>query len=191
MENAECDDDEEDSQVPTLVVSETHSHLFGKEILDSKYPHIVGEILEILATTSIMEPSKVSKEKGRRGQVVYAGPDFNKPLGREFKQRGWAARKVFYQNQKRYYIDVDFYKERIGLEIQMGKYAFVLHDLYKFQYLFGLDQLDVGVEIVPAASLQRRMYSGPATFESVMTAVCSHARNEPPIPLWFIGIDVV
>jgi len=176
--------------LPSLVVTETYSHLFGKEVLDAKYPHLVGEIIGVLTKTAIGRPSKVSKEKDKEGQLVYAGPDFNRPLTAEFNQLGWRRRKVFYPDQKRYFIDVDFFKDRVGLELQMGKYAFVLHDLYKFQYLFALDEIDVGVEIVPAASLQKRMYSGPASFESIITAIRSHARNEPPMPLWFIGIDV-
>jgi len=36
---------------------ETHSHLFGNEILDAKYPYTVQEIVAIPTTTTVPLPS--------------------------------------------------------------------------------------------------------------------------------------
>lgn len=176
-----------------ILILDSYSHMFGAEVLEFKYPALRSEILAVLANTEVPRATKPSKEKTRVGELVYSGEDLNEPLARALRQLGWQQRRVYWPDQRRYFIDVDFVKERVGLEVQFGKYSFVLHDFYKFQYLFGLSderQIDVGVEIVPSSNFQRRMYSGPAGFDSVVTAIRSHARNEPPIPLWIMGIDV-
>lgn len=167
--------------------------MFGAEVLEHSYSNLKSEIEQVITTTYIPLPSKTSKEKTKAGQVVYSGRDFNAPLEMAFRERGWQKRRATYPEQARFFIDVDFCKEKVGLEIQFGKYAFVQHDFYKFLYLFALDvenQIDVGVEVVPSANLQRRMYTGPANFESIVAAMKSHPRNEPPMPLWILGIDI-
>jgi len=101
---------------------------------------------------------------------------------------------VHYPGQSRFYIDVDFAKAQLAVEVQFGKYAFVQHDFAKFRYLFETSEpslrIDVGIEVIPSASLQKKMYSGPASFESVTTSLLAHARNDPAVPLWILAIDV-
>ncbi len=125
---------------------------------------------------------------------MWSGKDFNNPLKAALQSQSWDKRKVHYPGQKRFYIDVDFAKGQVAVEIQFGKYAFVQHDFAKFRYLFEIDdptlRIDVGIEVVPSASLQRKMYSGVANFDSVTTSLLAHARNDPAVPLWILAIDV-
>jgi len=175
-----------------LKITDSYSHLFGEQILKYEYAEIYNEIKKIL-TKTIIKPTKISKEQGREGLLLFSGPDFNVPIGEILSQKGWLKRKVYYPNQHRFFIDVDYCKKRVGCELQFGKYAFVQHDIYKFLYLFSAgktDAIDVGIEVIPSATLARKMYSGVAVFDSVITAVKGHARNEPAMPIWFVGIDI-
>ncbi len=180
--------------MPRLIVVDSYSHMFGEGVLDALYPSAKAEIRDILTTTSIPMPSKVSDEKTKRGKLVWSGKDFNEPLAREFRKQGWETRRFFYPGQAQYYIDVDFCKDRVSVEVQFGKYAFVQHDLAKFRYLFELadeeKRIDVGVEVIPCANLQRQMYTGPANFESIVASMKAHVRNDPAVPLWIMAIDV-
>ena len=181
-------------QMPQIRIVDAYSHMFGESVLDQLHPSLKKEVVAILTTTPIAGQSKPSAEKTKRGKLVWSGKDLNGPLGKEFRRSGWTRRKVFYQGQSRYFIDVDYCKAGVAVEIQFGKYAFVQHDFSKFRYLFEESnehyRIDVGIEVVPAASLQRQMYTGPANFESVVASLRAHARNDPAVPVWLLGIDV-
>lgn len=180
--------------MPTLTIAKEYSHLFGKTVIGHLHPALHDEIIRVLTNTVIPPMTKPSKEKTKVGQLVYRGPDFNQPLTDALKAAGWAPRRLQYDPEQSYSITVDFAKGGVGLELQFGKYSFVQHDFYKFQYMFQArvqGNIDVGVEVVAVANLQRRMYTGPASFESVEAALRAHARNEPPVPIWLIGVDVV
>jgi len=179
--------------MPRVVIVDSYSHMFGKSVITSLYGHVQKQIVDVLTTTPIGSPSKISDEKTKMGQLVWSGKDFNNPLGREFRKRGWENRRFYYPGQSQYYIDVDFCKGQVSVELQFGKYSFVQHDFAKFRYLFEVadepKRIDVGVEVVPCAALQRLMYTGPANFESVVASMRAHSRNDPPVPIWVLGID--
>lgn len=179
--------------MPKLVIVDSYSHMFGESVLATLHSGVQAEIMEILTGTVIPPASKMSHERTRTGQLVWSGKDFNGALAPEFRRRGWERRKFFYPGQSRYFIDVDFCKGGVSVELQFGKYAFVQHDFAKFRYLFEAAEedkrIDVGVEVVPCARLQRQMYTGPANFESVVASLSAHARNDPPVPIWLLAID--
>lgn len=177
-----------------VQVVDSYSHMFGEAVLERHHPDLQQEVIRILTTTPIPEPTKPSREKTKQGRIVWSGKDFNKPLALEFRRLGWHKTKLYYPGQSRYFIDVDFCKGGVALEIQFGKYSFVQHDFAKFRYLFEASEegssINVGIEVIPCAGLQRQMYTGPANFESVVASLRAHARNDPPVPIWVLAIDV-
>ncbi len=106
--------------MPRVRIIDTYSHMFGEAVLDQLHPDLKREVLEILTTTPIPEATKRSREKTKRGTIVWSGKDFNIPLARKFRSMGWNQRKIFYPHQSRYFIDVDFCKDAVALEIQFG-----------------------------------------------------------------------
>jgi hypothetical protein len=180
--------------MPKLRITDTYSHMFGEAVLDRLHPDLKAEVVRVVTATPIQVASKRSREKTKGGRTVWSGKDFNEPLGRELNRIAWEKRRVVFPNQSRYFIDVDFAKRGVALEIQFGKYAFVQHDFSKFRYLFETPdeslRIDVGIEVVPSLGLQRQMYTGPASFDSVVASLTAHARNDPAVPIWLIAIHV-
>jgi hypothetical protein len=178
----------------SILVVDSYSHMFGEAVLDALHAGLKAEVVRVLLSTSIRAPTKLSREKTKTGRTVWSGKDFNVPLAQALRPLGWDRRKVYFEDEGRYFIDVDFAKDGVALELQFGKYAFVQHDFSKFRYLFEArderGRIDVGIEVVPSAALQRKMYTGPANFESVVASLRAHARNDPPVPIWLIAIDV-
>ncbi|MEX0787080.1 MAG: BglII/BstYI family type II restriction endonuclease [Dehalococcoidia bacterium] len=176
------------------MITDTYSHMFGEAVLDSLHSSLKKEVEDIVTSTPIPQASKQSKEKTKAGRTVWSGKDFNRPLEASFRGQGWERRKIYFPEQTRYYIDVDFAKDGVAVEIQFGKYAFVQHDFSKFRYLFEEGdekrRINVGIEVVPSAALQKRMYTGPANFDSVVASLLAHARNDPAVPVWLLAIDV-
>ncbi len=85
---------------------------------------------------------------------------------------------------------IDFFKEKVLIEVQFGKYAFMFYDLAKFQYFFNECKADVGVEIVPSHSLHLNMSSGVSYGEQLVFDIERLRRHFPAVPVKVILIDV-
>jgi hypothetical protein len=88
------------------------------------------------------------------------------------------------------YNQTDFVKDRVAIEVQFGKYAFVAYDLFVKHLAFYVgDRIDAGVEILPMKSLQSRMSSGVAYYEGEFYNIVRQGRGVPAVPLILIGIE--
>ncbi len=88
------------------------------------------------------------------------------------------------------YNQTDFVKDRVAVEVQFGKYAFVAYDLFVKHLAFYVgDKIDVGVEILPMKRMQQHMSSGPGYYEGELYNVIRNGRGVPAVPLVLIGIE--
>lgn len=88
------------------------------------------------------------------------------------------------------YNQTDFVKNKIAIEVQLGKYFAVTYDLFVKHLSFYTGQIiNVGVEIVPTKNMQKEMSSGPPWFEKEVHNVLRHGRTNPPVPLLILGIE--
>ena len=173
--------------MPCLYIEEEYSHMGGLELLKLRYPYLHNEICTIL-TTEVSEPTKISKEKGKQGKLVWSGPAFNRPLEESFKRLSWEKNRFDLGNNRS--VEIDFYKGRVGLEVQFGKYAFVAHNLFaKYLALYTGRIINVGIEILPTKVMQKEMSSGIAYYEGELHNILRHGRTNPPVPLVLIGLE--
>ena len=90
----------------------------------------------------------------------------------------------------RSYNQTDFVKDRVAIEVQFGKYAFVAHDLFvKHLSFYVADIIDVGIEILPMKSLESQMSSGVPYYERDLLNVIWQGRGVPAVPLVLMGIE--
>jgi hypothetical protein len=88
---------------------------------------------------------------------------------------------------------VDAIKNRVAVEIQFGKYAFMMYDvLAKFGHFTRANRMDIGVELVPSNQLYQTMPSGPGYYEQLKTEL-EHLPNgyiseEHRIPVMVLGV---
>ncbi|MFQ6056301.1 MAG: BglII/BstYI family type II restriction endonuclease [Methanosarcinales archaeon] len=174
-----------------------YSHLGGLEILKVRYPHIEREIDEIIESIKITGKTKISKEKTKMGKLLYSPRDMNKAFKEEFYKLGYKELKDFYdidaydrKHKIKAFKQIDFLKERVLVEVQFGKYAFMFYDLAKFQYFYNKNQADVGIEIVPCYYLHKKMSTGVSYGEQLVYDIERLQRNFPSVPIKVIFIDV-
>ena len=151
------------------------------------------------------------------GSLLYSPIDMNKAMTAGFKERGWEQRRQGFwvtadhrivrgtaslspDRQKEAieaagqepiysYNQTDFVKQRVAVEVQFGKYAFVAHDLFvKHMAFFVSDVIDVGVEILPMKELEREMSSGVPYYERDLLNIMRQGRGIPAVPLVLIGV---
>jgi len=85
---------------------------------------------------------------------------------------------------------IDFAKEKVLVEVQFGKYAFMFYDMAKFQYFFNENKADVGIEIVPCHSLHKQMSTGVSYGEQLVYDIERLKRHFPAVPVKIILVDI-
>lgn len=202
-----------------MKIAETYSHLNGLEFLLVHKPVLWEEIQSVIVSLDADKCfTKVSKEKRMKGRLLYSPGDMNAAIRGMLGKLGWQESRVTYwvtrgeklirktltmhpDEQKREieaagetpiasYNQTDFVKDRVAIEVQFGKYAFVAYDIFvKHLAFFVGDHIDVGVEIFPMKSLQSRMSSGIAYYEREFYNVVRQGRGVPAVPLVLIGVE--
>lgn len=174
-----------------------YSHLGGAEILQVRYPEAEREIYDIIAQVTTQK-TKISKEKTMRGRKLYSPTDMNQQFCELFGAKGYrelrdtytltipnsdfAIRGVFKQ--------IDFVKNKVLVEVQFGKYAFMFYDMAKFQYFFNENKADVGIEVVPCHALKKQMSTGVSYGEQLVYDIERLKRHFPAVPVKIILIDI-
>jgi hypothetical protein len=173
-----------------------YSHLGGAEILKVHYPEYEKEIYEIISSVSANK-TKISKEKTMKGKELYSPKDMNSQFKDLFSSKGYKELRDRYTltipnndiEIKGVFKQIDFVKERVLVEVQFGKYAFMFYDMAKFQYFFNENKADVGVEIVPCHNLHKQMSTGVSYGEQLVYDIERLKRHFPAVPVKVILID--
>jgi len=173
-----------------------YSHLGGSEILKVRYPDIEIEINNIISRIKAKK-SKVSKEKTMQGRLLYSPADMNQQFKTAFVARGYRELRDTYTitipNSEvaipGAFKQIDFVKEKVLVEVQFGKYAFMFYDMAKFQYFFNENKADVGVEVVPCHDLHSQMSTGVSYGEQLVYDIERLKRHFPAVPVKVILVD--
>ena len=174
-----------------------YSHLGGSEIMQVRFPEIDKEVYEVISLVKANR-SKESKEKTKIGKMLYSPVDMNGQFKNALTQRGFVELRDTYtitipnSNAQipNAYKQIDFTKNKVNIEVQFGKYAFMFYDMAKFQYFFNENKADVGVEIVPCHDLHSKMSSGVSYGEQLVYDIERLKRHFPYAPVKVILIDV-
>ena len=86
--------------------------------------------------------------------------------------------------------EMDFVKNRLGVEVQFGKYAFMVYNVCAKMTIFNkLGIIDEGVEIVPVKAFADQMSTGVSYFEQFVWDLEHRGIADIDIPVMILGID--
>ena len=201
-----------------MQIAARYSHLNGEEYLIVHKPALWQEVQDVIAAVDAgAYKTKVSQEKTMRGRLLYSPTDMNAAFKRGLKAVNWQERRNTFwvtddekllrgiygrpaDEQKAAiqaaghepimsYNQTDFVKDRVAVEVQFGKYAFVAHDLFvKHLSFYVSDIIDVGIEVLPMKELEKEMSSGVPYYERDLLNVLRQGRGVPAVPLILIGV---
>lgn len=201
-----------------MQIKAKYSHLNGHEYLLVHHPDLWTEVVEVVESVDAEAcRTKVSKESGTYGELFFSPVDMNRAFSAGFKERGWQQRRSTFwvtaderimrgvyglpPEEQRHRIEAeghdpimsynqtDFVKDRVAVEVQFGKYAFVAHDLFvKHLSFYVSDIIDVGIEILPMKALEREMSSGVPYYERDLLNVIRQGCGVPAVPLVLVGV---
>lgn len=203
-----------------MKVATSYSHLNGEEYLGYRFSHLFDEIREVVRSINSHElEKKISEEKRMKGRELFSPRAMNAAFAEQFHRLGWSESRYSYyitnnrelmeksigmtaakqrtflvengeENPIYSYNQTDFVKDKIAVEVQFGKYAFVAYDLFvKHMLFYSGGVINLGVEILPTKKLQAQMSSGVAYYEGEVYNVMRQGRNSPPVPLLILGVE--
>jgi hypothetical protein len=203
-----------------MKIAQKYSHLNGEEYLIVHHNDLYKEIKDVIASIDADDfRTKISKETRKKGNALLSPIDLNKAFNAEFNIKGWSESRYNYyitldrelmeksilmsaKEQKEFliangenepiysYNQTDFLKDKIAVEVQFGKYAFVAFDLFvKHMLFYSGGVINLGIEILPTKEMQKQMSSGVAYYEGEVYNVMRQGRNSPPVPLLILGIE--
>ena len=178
-----------------MQIKAVYSHLNGQEFLIVHRKDLWEEIQEVIDEIDAEAcKTKRSRERTMAGRLLYSPIDMNNAFKRGLQAKGWTERRNTFwvapderllrgiyslpgERQRELiqeaghdpimsYNQTDYLKDRVAVEVQFGKYAFVAHDLFVKHLSFYVSEIiDVGIEILPMKELEREMSSGVPYFE--------------------------
>lgn len=203
-----------------MKIAKKYSHLNGEEYLIVHHNDLYKETEDVLISIDANDfRTKISKEIRKKGTALLSPIDLNKAFNAEFNKKGWSESRYNYyitlnrelmeksilmsaKEQKDFliangedepiysYNQTDFVKNKIAVEVQFGKYAFVAFDLFvKHMLFYSGGVVNLGIEILPTKEMQKQMSSGVAYYEGEVYNVMRQGRNSPPVPLLILGIE--
>ncbi len=189
-----------------MIIAGIYSFNNGEEVIKNSYFQELQEVKEVIQKIdSETCKTKISKEKTMTGRVLYKPASLNKLFQQEFTQRDWQKFRIKCDYSKDYYTkeynyttqsskgafrEMDFIKSRLGVEVQFGKYAFMVYNVCAKMTIFrNLDAIDAGIEIVPIKSFTDEMSTGVSYFEQFVWDLEKRGVSNIDIPVLILGID--
>lgn len=201
-----------------MKVIDRYSHNLAEEGLRFLRPDLWDEVMQVIEDVDASQlRTKVSREHTTSGRTLYSPVEMNKAFKARFNALGWRewryqfwvtgdhvvtgeiydaesdVQKAAIERAGRVpistYNQTDFVKDRVAVEVQLGKYSFVAHDIFvKHHAFFTANIIDIAIEIVPMKELEVQMSSGVPYFERDLMNIKRHGRGMPAIPIVLIGI---
>ena len=187
-----------------MIIAAEYSFNDGDSIKE-KYPHVLQEVEDIIAGVDASHyKTKESKEVLMPGRMLYSPPALNSAFAEGFESKGWQKKRVTctystdhyrpeYSPKQTHpaYREMDFLKDRLGVEVQFGKDAFMVYNACAKMTIFrNLGHIDAGIDIVPVKSFVGDMSTGVSYFEQFVWDLETRGVADIDIPVLIFGIDV-
>lgn len=189
-----------------MIIAGTYSFNNGEKVISSKFPELLKEVKDVIAQIDAKKyQTKISKEKTMKGKKLFSPVSLNSAFKKYFNELAWQNYKVKCDYPTQYYApgykpaevtkgafrDMDFVKRKLGVEVQFGKYSFMVYNVCAKMTIFKkLGAIDVGIEIVPMKRFAEQMSTGVSFFEQFVWDLENRGVADIDIPVLILGIDI-
>ncbi len=190
-----------------MKIAAVYSFNGGREVVTHRYPELIVEVnAAIRGVDASAHKTKSSVEKTMLGRKLFSPRSLNKAFKHEFLDKigGWRVVRVPCEYPNDFYSpdyekraqtrgafrEMDFVKAKLGVEVQFGKYAFMVYNVCaKMTIVKNLGHIDSGVEIVPVKAFAEEMSTGVSYFEQFVWDLEHRGKADIDIPVLILGID--
>jgi len=187
-----------------MKIAGIYSFNGGTKVVQKKYAKELDEVKKILVSIDAKKhKTKRSEEKTMRGKVLYSPRSLNTEISDRFLEMEWEKKRVLCDYPTQYYSEgyeapqiskgafreMDFIKNKLGVEVQFGKYSFMVYNVCAKMTIFhNMGFIDVGIEIVPVKELAEDMSSGVSYFEQFVWDLEQRGVSDIDIPVLILGV---
>lgn len=126
--------------------------------------------------------TNVSKDRTTLGVSKVCPRSLNTGYKEVFSRKGYRSYRPYS------FCEIDFFKERVGVEIQFGKMDYIVYDIFsKFRPCHYDDILDFGIEVVPSRFLNKRLSHGVGCYDLELTRL---EKCKVDVPVALVALDV-
>lgn len=182
-----------------MRVVKTLSHKGGAEFITERFTE---ELREIYTAVELCDAeaclSKISKEK-TKAPLLFSPVKMNDSIKSFLCKKGWTkaapnSKKGFQEHRIGFgngrFREMDGIKNKVGLEIQFGKYAFMGYDMFSKMPIFHKKGLiTCGIELVAMPELVSEMSTGVSSFDQIAVDIRERGEADIDIPTLVIGIS--
>ncbi|HVU13143.1 MAG TPA: BglII/BstYI family type II restriction endonuclease [Phototrophicaceae bacterium] len=187
-----------------MIIAGIYSFNQGREVIEKQYRNELKEVMDVITVVQSSEhKTKESREKTMPGRLLYSPAGLNTTFKQHFAEREWVSHRVSCDYPTQFYTadyhpgatfagafrEIDFVKNRVGVEVQFGKYAFMVYNVCAKMTIFhNLDFIDVGIEIVPIKDFADEMSTGVSYFEQFVWDLEQRGVSNIDIPVLVLGV---
>lgn len=187
-----------------MTILGKYSFAGGENFITTQYPTLLTEVERAVQSVDAAKClTKESREKTMVGKLLYSPIALNEEFKSHLYPRGWKNVKEYCTYSADYYVggytpkerkvypfrDMDFVKQGLGIEVQFGKYAFMVYNVCAKMTIFrNMGHIKAGVEIVPVKELAEEMSTGVSYFEQFVWDLEQRGVSNIDVPVLIVGI---
>ena len=177
-----------------------HSHKGGQSFIDEYHGEELEDVCNAIAAVDAVKClAKRSKEKTKPA-LLFHPETLNLLIKKHLHPLGWTkvaptSRKGFKEPRIAFgggsFREMDGIKNKVGVEIQFGKYAFMGYDIFSKMVIFknhGL--IECGIEVVAMPDVVKQMSTGVSSFNQILLDMRERGEADIDIPTLVIGIGL-
>ena len=190
-----------------MIIAAEYSFNDGYSI-QGTYPGLLQEVKDVIASVDAsLCKTKKSKEVTMEGKMLYSPKKLNRYFAQGFKSKEWQKKRISCEYSTDDYLpgyvpkpqtgktapyrEIDFLKGGLGIEVQFGKYAFMVYNVCAKMTIFrNLGYINAGIEIVPVKSFVDEMSTGVSYFEQFVWDLKTRGVADIDVPVLIYGIDI-
>jgi hypothetical protein len=177
----------------------------GSKEVRERYSVQLEEVRKAIESINAIEHrTKRSREKAMRGKMLYSPKSLNQAFKEAMLPSGWEHVRVpceysvehyeqsyeVRRSNKGAFREMDFVKDGLGVEVQFGKYSFMVYNVCAKMTIFrNLGHINMGIEIVPVKAFAEEMSTGVSYFEQFVWDLEQRGVANIDVPVMIIGID--
>ena len=196
-----------------MEITETYSHKNGESYIKKNYLGELDEIYDSVKNINLIEAlSKISYEASKE-DLIFSPANLNQQLKTYLSPLGWTepnknSRRVLKEPRLYWHKDkfikknditgkvsaefreMDGIKNKVGLEIQFGKYPFMGYDIFSKMPIFhNAGVINCGIELVVTHSMTKNMSTGVSSFNQIKMDMIGRGAADIDLPTLIVGFE--
>ena len=183
-----------------MIIKDIYSFKGGLEYLEENHKDELKDIYDAVESMNIYNIFSKKPKESNKPSVIFSPGVMNKELGDFLFRNGWLKEnkknKKGYEEPRIYFNDreyraMDGIKNKVGLEIQIGKYSFMAYDIFcKMPIFYKKGLIECGIELVPGnKKMLKYMSSGVSSFNQIVMDIKARGESDIDIPVVILGFE--